>query len=611
MLQYHVKCGPLHPQSFIKIFMVHWSSLTICKSQHNAIIFEIFLLFLASFLCSPGFSYAQQVVTIDLPVAQAAPPAVLTLVRRPEREQRELYIEKTSRIRTHHRAVPLQNSQQPFSTTVRNPPTKITERTQQAMLENNLNVFRKVSITKSAELDYYWASPISEPTVAARGNEILATGNWYAAFSLNGGESFKLIDPFSMFKKQNPASISPLDTSPLALPNQDGTNKIPVATAQDTIPNNTSSQSNFCCDQIASYDKQSDAMFWLMQGVADEKGNLFRLLVAKGTADIRDNNWFYYDLASTELLQETGKWFDFPDVAFSDKHIYISTNIFTIGSNEHSGSMIIRIDKHALASYQKTIASAVYVPTGSLRLVHGASDKMYWGGHFSQEMINIWRWSDNDSALAGPTTLKVERWEFPNEKNTKIAFAPNKRPWLNRADGRITAGWKAGQLLGFAWTAGADNRFKFPHVRVAVADQAKVEQSFGPGRVSPTAEPHIWSNSFGIAYPAASPNSDGDVGVIVTFGGPKHFPSQAIGVFPKNLSEPFRLTQATNGLNTPICPKQNNEKDFNCGVWGDYFTVRPHGVESNTWVTVGYTMQNSDKQAVKAESEFLQFRIKK
>jgi hypothetical protein len=34
-------------------------------------------------------------------------------------------------------------------------------------------------------------SSVNEPTAAARGQEILVTANWYAAFSSNGGASFQ------------------------------------------------------------------------------------------------------------------------------------------------------------------------------------------------------------------------------------------------------------------------------------------------------------------------------------------------------------------------------------------------------------------------------------
>jgi hypothetical protein len=114
------------------------------------------------------------------------------------------------------------------------------------------------------------------------------------------------------------------------------------------------------------------------------------------------------------------------------------------------------------------------------------------------------------------------------------------------------------------------------------------------------------------AYLSASPNDRGDVAVSLSFGGPKHFPSHAVGVLTagpaanrpgETTSWEWGLTLAREGRNTPYC-----DRDRECGKWGDYFAVRPHGKHPHTWVTVAYTIQSvGTDEALKAEAEFVWF----
>lgn len=55
-----------------------------------------------------------------------------------------------------------------------------------------------------------------------------------------------------------------------------------------------------------------------------------------------------------------------------------------------------------------------------------------------------------------------------------------------------------------------------------------------------------------------------------------------------------------------MCPRIEGI-DRTCGVWGDFYALRPHGTAVDSWVTVGYTVQNQDTEDVKVESEFIWF----
>jgi hypothetical protein len=250
---------------------------------------------------------------------------------------------------------------------------------------------------------------------------------------------------------------------------------------------------------------------------------------------------------------------------------------------------------------------------------------MFWASHRNNSELAVQEWGAEETEPSSPVTIVVETWKRPSEETVASALAKNGKPWLKRLGesngGRITAGWRANGYLGFAWTAGADNRFPFVHARVALIEEDKVMGWTGPLALRPSAQPHIWSSTKAFAYPAAAPNDRGDVAVSIAFGGPNHFPSYAVGVLTatsRDSSEPWRwgLTVAREGLNTPYClmpvvqPSGNIEykSDRECGKWGDYFTVRPHGAEPNTWTTVGFTIRSTgENELLKAEAEFFWF----
>ena len=133
-------------------------------------------------------------------------------------------------------------------------------------------------------------STIDEPTAAANGKKLMMTGNWFASTSLNGGAAWNYVDPFTLF----PASVG-----------------------------------GFCCDQIVLYPDAAPnkIWIWLLQYVSTSSGNnIFRLAISK---DASFGNWYYWDFAPSALNSSwKTMWFDYPDLAFSDKNLFVTTNSF-------------------------------------------------------------------------------------------------------------------------------------------------------------------------------------------------------------------------------------------------------------------------------------------
>jgi len=402
------------------------------------------------------------------------------------------------------------------------------------------------ALDDTATLDV--TSTVGEPSVGARGSEVLMTGNWYAAFSSDGGSTFSYVNP---------------DTTFPDIPGQP-----------------------FCCDQLADYDATNDVMFWFLQYVKDDNvgQNTVRLAVAQG-ADIASQAWRFYDFTPQAVGGWSSEWFDYPAMAVGENFLYITTNAFSTGASpSFRRSVILRIPLAQLADYQSlNLDFFDTTQHGSLRPSRGAGSTMYIGTHLNRNTIRIFSWPENSTTLSSDD-VSVEIWSG----GTSIAPGPDGNDWLGRVDSRITAGWLSDDTLGFAWTVPQDAQHDFPHVRVVLVDRNSMTASD---------QPHIWNDSFAFAYPSAAPNGDEIVGLSVFYGGGgQHHPSHAVGVLDP-ADNTWKLATTASGTHGPAVNK-----------WGDYLAVRPHGSAANQWVATGYTLNGgSGRQDI--EPRFIQFEL--
>ena len=114
------------------------------------------------------------------------------------------------------------------------------------------------------------AAACAEPSGASGNGVIFVSANWRVAFSTDGGSTFKILDPTTIF------------------PN-------------DAV--------GFCCDQIVQYAPSIDRFIWLLQGTG------YRLAMAS-PADIKNSSgtaWTYWNLTPTLFGKCTGP--DYPDLS--------------------------------------------------------------------------------------------------------------------------------------------------------------------------------------------------------------------------------------------------------------------------------------------------------
>ncbi|KIC40639.1 hypothetical protein RA27_12785 [Ruegeria sp. ANG-R] len=344
-------------------------------------------------------------------------------------------------------------------------------------------------------------STVGEPTVSNNGNQILATGNWYASRSLDGGQSWSHMSPFTLF------------------PPVDG---------------------GFCCDQTTIYDPSRDLLIWLLQYIEQGGTNTLRVAVKQGRT-LGNDTWNLWDFTPAGIDPAwAGEWFDYNHVSLSENYMYAGTNVFSAASNLFTRSVILRISLDELAAAAALSFDIFETEDNfSLRCVQGARGAMYFASHNTNSQIRVFRWPENSSDV-DEFDIDVTPW-FAGSYSAQTTGGD----WMSRTDPRIMAGWLGRGVLGFMWTANRQANRPRPFIRTVRIDEATM---------SLIDEPDIWNSQIAFAYPSTAVNRFGDVGLSVFAGGGNLHPSHVVGSYD-DIDQVWRLALARQGTDTPALGK--------------------------------------------------------
>jgi hypothetical protein len=385
---------------------------------------------------------------------------------------------------------------------------------------------------------------VNEPSAAINGQVAFYTGNWYASVSTDGGETFKFIDPNH--------------------------------TAQPA--------ESFCCDQVMLYLPTIDTFVWLLQ-YGPEKDNFQRLAFAKsGDVGADLSKWRMFDIG-TDFLDVKGAFLDFPDLAFSDNFLYVTTNIFT--GDSRVGAAVVRISLQSIAAGNPTAEKSVSMVLFSFRVAENCRETAYFAAHQDTSTLAVFSWPENQ-AQPTQSSVGVARWLGRNGYQSRT---PDGRRWLDRADPRITGAALAGSELWFAWAVDrGSNQRPNPFVqiaRISVPDLTLIENV------------NVFDTDSATCYGGLSSNANNEVAISYVIGGGPKFPSHVVGI----LTNARRDVMVAAGDRAPMAdPRSGNFE------WGDYLTVRPVFPDRKLFAATGYVLKGQqDGNNVDATPHFVIF----
>jgi hypothetical protein len=340
---------------------------------------------------------------------------------------------------------------------------------------DEIMLVRNVALDSAA--DNNAASDVGEPSVAINGNVVFYTGNWYAAVSLDGGATFRYVDPFTAFP--DPVGMS------------------------------------FCCDQVVHYIKKIDTFVWLLQYTQDQSGaNIQRLAFAR-TADVRIGRWRVFDI-TPQQLGLPNVFLDYPDLAVGTNMLYLTVNGFV--GQHWTATVLLRIPLISIRNGNITAQHTISTDNFNFRVAQHCGKRAFWAAHTTTSSLRVFSW-DESAAQPSFSDVAVARWAAGSFQS----LTPDGVNWLGRVDPRITGATRAGQDLWFAWSAnrGGINNRPQPYVQIARINSKTL---------SLIDNLNIWDPEAAVCYAGLSTNSRREVGASYMIGGGKRFPSHAVAI---------------------------------------------------------------------------------
>jgi hypothetical protein len=171
-----------------------------------------------------------------------------------------------------------------------------------------------------------------------------------------------------------------------------------------------------------------------------------------------------------------------------------------------------------------------------------ANDAMYLAAHFDNSTLAVWRWPD---AAADPTFNLVKTslngdgaaYSTPYKKDAAGNFiivdgfyqaepyrcledgAAETANWCGNSTDRVTSAWISGNRLGFAWNVGQDtaNGWNYASIWAVILDADRLSGCAAGECV--IAKPKIKNKEFAFQWPAITPDSQGNLGLVALYGG--------------------------------------------------------------------------------------------
>ncbi len=387
-------------------------------------------------------------------------------------------------------------------------------------------------------------SNINEPSVAQSGNTIFVTYNWGAAVSLDGGNDWTFINPYTEFPATN---------------------------------------GGFCCDQDVIYDPSRNIFIWELQYIENGSGNNNIRIAVATPQNLAANFWYYVDLTAQQVGFASGNCYDYPNVALDADNFFMNDNVFGgLCAGGYTGNVTSRLPLTTLGSIANGGGGGVsyfyYKDLGmSFVMTHGAKNTMYLVGHLSTTSTRVLTWPDSSTAVTA--THDVTHNTFST--GSYSCPTPDGKNPCGRDDTRVKTAWVARGLIGLLWDVPIGVSGGFSFATVHVQGLLINESSFaGAG------EPFIAFSNAATAYPGVAVNARGAVGtnMMFTSGTGGFYPSSIIWISDDINGYAYPGEYAVTRIGSAAATNPS---------WGDYMPARPSNGNGNSWVGVGWTLQGA------------------
>jgi hypothetical protein len=376
----------------------------------------------------------------------------------------------------------------------------------------------------------------------------MVSGNWYAAYSTDGGTTFTSVDPTTIF--------------------------------------DNTADGGFCCDQIIQYVPSIDRFVWLMQFGSGANGKN-RLRIASASPETVSSSsctsWTYWDLTSDALgvvttaadaaLTNPIHWLDYPNMSVGSGSLYISVdNVGNGGASPATGGrIVVRIPLQEIAAggtinYRYTDWSNAGLAYAG-HVTQNTGDEAYWAGHRNNSTMQVFNWPESSTSYSW-RDVGVSNW--PN--GTLSSTAKNGNDWLTKAATfpkfGVIGATRRGNEVWFAWNSssgtGAPGGFNFPNANIQVV---KLDPTNNYSKLD---QFPIWNNGYAFAYPALATNDRQEVGVALGWGGTNDDANSAVGILGDFVVWFFEGSTASGTR------------------WGDYITARQASPQTGLFAGFGY-----------------------
>lgn len=318
-----------------------------------------------------------------------------------------------------------------------------------------------------------------ETSVAQAFKTIFYTGNYFAAYSADGGQTYGAVSPFQLAKSVG---------------------------------------HRFCCDQVAHYMPAANTMVWVL--LADDGPVLMCLASPDEVVNSKGKSWTVYDLAGPVFSRARNTEFDYPQISFGDGFLYLTFNIIGTADAIICRFAAGQLRERATLHFQYFVAvNNPYICPCQL-----SGDRGLFVVQNSTSQLRVFVWRENSNSISwhdvNIATIPTEDW---------VTLTPDGNDWLSpgsKIDTTVQGAARSRMQLWAAWTGARrvldrrENSFPNPHIGVAVIDVPSMKL---------VQQRYLWNNEHAFAYPSLASNPNGEIAITFMWGGIQHYVQHGVG----------------------------------------------------------------------------------